>query len=222
MAQAEVGRHYTGSLGERYFAWQRTSGTMGARLNARQFVREIASTDTVVDFGCGGGFLLRELQAAQKIGIEPNETARTYAEEQGVRVFASAADVRDDTADVVISNHALEHTLSPWGELRELWRILRAGGKLCLWVPMEDWRTQRRPDASDINHHLYGWTPLLLHNLLVEAGFQVREVRIVTHAWPPKVGLLSQLPAWAFDTLATTWSIARRRRQLAAIAFKPA
>jgi SAM-dependent methyltransferase len=124
-------------------------------------------------------------------------------------------------ADVVISNHALEHTLAPLAELRELRRILKPGGRLVLWLPVDDWRSQRRP-GEDVNHHLYTWTPLLLRNLLDEAGFEVRECRVVTHAWPRfHEFLFSRLPRPAFDVLARLWAVLRRRRQVMALAERP-
>jgi hypothetical protein len=114
----------------------------------------------------------------------------------------------------------LEHTLCPFDELGRLREALKAGGRLVLWLPMDDWRTQRRLDRQDPNHHLYAWTPLLLRNLLVEAGFEVRECRVVTHAWPRFTRLFARLPRPLFDLLARLWAVLLRRRQLAAVATR--
>jgi SAM-dependent methyltransferase len=134
----------------------------------------------------------------------------------------SARELDDAIADVVISNHALEHTLAPLDELRELRRVLKPGGRLVLWLPLDDWRTQRRLRA-DRNHHLYTWTPLLLRNLLEEAGFEVRRCRVVSHAWPQfHEFLFRRLPRPAFDALARAWAIVRRQRQVMALAERPA
>ncbi len=73
-----------------------------------------------------------------------------------------------------------------------------------------------------MNHHLYTWTPLLLRNLLDEAGFEVRECRVVTHAWPHFHDVLfRRLPRPAFDVLARAWAVLRRRRQVMALAERP-
>ncbi|HEX5193739.1 MAG TPA: methyltransferase domain-containing protein [Solirubrobacteraceae bacterium] len=222
MAEPRVGKHYRGDRGLEYFGWQRRSGHVGAALNARKFAAHVRASDRVLDFGCGGGFLLEQLEAADKLGVEPNPVAREAARQRGLEVFASPADVEDGSVDVVVSNHALEHTLAPLDELRALWRVLRPGGRLVLWLPLDDWRMERRPVAGDPNHHLYTWTPLLVGNLLDEAGFTQIEARVVTHAWPPHVELFAQLPEPAFDLLARCWSAVRRRRQVAALAVKPA
>ena len=217
-----VGRHYRGELGEEYFDWQGSGADVNAEIESTKFAPHVSATDTVVDFGCGGAALLATLPAAERIGIEPNPPARRAGEGRGIRMVESSRELDDGIADVVISNHALEHTLAPLDELRELHRVLKPGGRLVLWLPLDDWRTQRR-HREDANHHLYTWTPLLLRNLLEEADFEVRECRVVAHAWPQfhKV-LFRRLPRPAFDALARVWAVARRHRQVMALAERPA
>ncbi|CAA9485972.1 MAG: hypothetical protein AVDCRST_MAG38-2336 [uncultured Solirubrobacteraceae bacterium] len=216
-----VARHYTGELGDAYFGWQADSGRVGARLEVPKFLTHTSLDADLVDFGCGGGYLLELLPARSRVGIEVNPAARQAAQSRGLRVVASAAELPEESADVVISNHALEHTMAPVSELQGLHRLLRPGGELIVAVPIDDWRVQRRPDPSDPNHHLYTWTPLLLANLLEEAGFAVSECRVITHAWPPFVEHLHRrLPPRAYDALCMTWSMLRRRRQVKAIAVR--
>jgi SAM-dependent methyltransferase len=218
-----VGRHYQGELGARYFGWQGSGGELEARIELAKFEGEVGPGDRVVDFGCGGGWLLGLLPGAERVGIEPNPVARKEGGRRGLRIVESAAELGDSSADIVISNHALEHTLAPLAELRELSRILSPSGRLLLWVPIDDWRRQRRPIPDDVNHHLYTWTPQLLANLLVEAGFEVRECRVVAHAWPRYHRTLFRLlPRRAFDLLAAAWARLALRRQIHAVAVKSA
>jgi len=217
-----AGRHYEGTRGARYFAWQREVGELGAELNRFKFEDHVRPTDDLVDFGCGGGALLERMTAGSKVGVEPAPAAREEAAARGLRVVAAATELREEDADVVISNHALEHSLAPLAELREVLRALRPGGRLVIWLPLDDWRAPQRAPREDRDHHLYAWTPLLLRNLLREAGFEVREVRVVAHAWPPAAARLARLPRPVFDALARAWSVLRRRRQLAAVAVRPA
>jgi SAM-dependent methyltransferase len=209
--------HSSGEAGAEYLAYQRRYGELGARLNLFKFAPHVRPSDAVVDFGCGIGALLERLDAAAKTGVEVSEPARREAQSRGLRVVAMAAELEAESADVVISNHALEHTVSPLAELRELRRVLKPDGKLVLWLPIDDWRAQQRP-RSDPNHHLYTWTPLLLANLLEEADYGVEECRVVTHAWPPATARLARLPRPLFDLLARTWAVLRRRRQVMAVA----
>jgi len=217
-----VGRHYAGDAGAAYFSWQNSiSGEMGGRLNARKFNPHLRPQATVVDFGCGAGYMLEQLRGRERIGIEPAPAAREAARSRGLNVVASAGELAAESADVVVSNHALEHALEPLAELRGLLGLLRAEGELRLWVPIDDWRAQRDAMAGDQNHHLYTWTPLLMRNLLEEAGFSVVSVRVITHAWPPRTAQLASLPRPAFDALGRAWSLLRRRRQLEAVARRP-
>jgi SAM-dependent methyltransferase len=219
----EAGRaasHYRGLSAAEYFEYQRQIGELGAKLLRPKFEKHVRPTDTVVDFGCGTGSLLAALPAARKLGVDPSEPAREAATARGIECVPSATRLESAVADVVISNHALEHCLSPFDELRELRRALKPDGTLVLWLPLDDWRTQRAASRDDPNHHVYTWTPLLLRNLLTEAGFAVRECRVVTHAWPPFTRTFARLPAPLFDAVARAWAFARRRRQVMAVATR--
>ncbi len=221
MPPAGVGRHYSGTRAADYLDYQRPMGELAAGLDRWKFEPYARPDAVVVDFGCGTGALLARLPARERIGVEPSAPARTEAEARGLRVVATAGELPDAVADVVITNHALEHALAPLDELRELHRLLRSGGLLVAYTPIDDWRAQRRAAAPDPNHHLYTWTPLLMGNLLDEAGFDVRECRVVTRAWPPRAELLSRLPGPLPGLAGRAWSVLRRRRQVAAVARRP-
>lgn len=150
---------YEGLAGQSYYAWQRRMGLMGGHLEARKFASSVESHDTVLDFGCGSGAMLRWLTCARRVGIDINPAARLEAAAGGVEVYARLAEVPPSSIDVVVSNHALEHVLSPYDVLCQLLRVLVPGGRLVICVPFDDWRTQRIYDPRDINHHLFTWTP---------------------------------------------------------------
>ena len=66
----------------------------------------------------------RRRRATHTRNVENHDRRRTrllgaQREARGIRVVATTRELEDAIADVVISNHALEHTLAPLDELRE-------------------------------------------------------------------------------------------------------
>src|SRR5271169_4275896 len=95
--------------GSEYFGWQSEIGRFGGWANLSKFAPFVTPGLRVLDFGCGGGYLLYNLACREKLGIEINPVARTAAERNSIRAVASPAEVEDGWADLIISNHALEH-----------------------------------------------------------------------------------------------------------------
>jgi FkbM family methyltransferase len=213
--------HYEGQRGAEYFRWQNRVGEIGADLNLWKFVDHVSPEQTVVDFGCGNGALLARLKARRKIGVEVNPVAHEAAFFRGVEVVRTADEIPPMTADVVISNHALEHTLNPLAELQSLYNALKPGGVIVLWLPLDDWRSQRHY-REERNHHLFAWTPLSLGHLLDEAGFDDIQTRVVTKAWLMFFGSFSRvLPYRVYSLITVVTAAVTRRRQLFAKARRP-
>lgn len=171
-----------GYYDSRYFAWQAPRGEFGGWANLIKFEDYIKPDDKVIDYGCGGGYLLKQLRCGDRLGIEINETARETATSLGVRVVSTAAEVPDEWADIIISNNALEHTTRPLDELRSLLPKLKRGGRIVFVVPNESIRCRYAP--GDVNQHLYSWSPMSLGNLFTHAGFKVDESKPFLHKWP--------------------------------------
>lgn len=216
-------QRYLGEEGMKYFGFQNKGGDRRGRINARKFAPYVSESDRVLDFGCGGGWLLNNLDCAQRVGVEINSAARVVAEGIGIDAHETLCDVDDAAFDLVVSNHALEHVLSPVETLIQLHKKLVPGGRMVLCLPIDDWRAQRTVDESDINNHLYTWSPMLLGNLLREAVFEVDDIWVYTHAWPPRhwQRLDKYLSVRFFDFVCyvTAWRL--RRRQVMVVAHKP-
>ena len=214
--------HYDAS----YFAWQSESGHFGGWANIDLYKGTIRSTDKVLDFGCGGGFLMANLECVNRFGIEPNPTAREKASSNGVTVFSNPAEaiseLGEGTLDVIISNNALEHALEPWRELKALLLLLKPGGVIHIVVPCENisWTYK----SEDINQHVYSWSPQSFGNLLKAAGFEVEYSLPYIHKWPPR-GLAKMLARFGrpvFNASARIWGrIDRRWFQVEALARRP-
>ena len=187
--QARKASHYD----DAYFEWQRGLGEFGGRANASKFSEHIRPSDTVVDLGCGGGYLLHELQCRRKIGVEINPAARKVAAER-ISVVPSLSKIKDGTVDVIISNHALEHVLDPLAVIHEAHKKLKNGGLAVFVVPCE--RHDRRYIEHDGHRHLFTWSPSNLGNLFDEGGFKVESSLRLFSRWPPKHVLLQKAFGW--------------------------
>jgi len=182
-----VSAHYD----KEYFDWQSPFGEFGGWANHSMFIEYISSNSKVLDFGCGGGFLLKGLKCDKKVGVEVNVSAVETARKNGIEVYGSVEEVPDDYVDVIISSNALEHTLQPLEELKSLFKKLKVGGKIIFVVPCEAIKYSYKP--NDINHHLYSWSPMSLGNLFTEAGFSVIESKPYIHKWPPRYTLIAKV-----------------------------
>lgn len=170
-----------------YFDWQRNIGAFGGWANSYKFKKTFQKTDVVIDFGCGGGFLLGNIECQKKIEIEPNAAAAEVIKNHGIQHFSdptqALAKLGPAVADVIISNHALEHTLNPLEELKALRLLLKKNGIIQFFVPCDSANYKYNP--KDINYHLYSWSPQNLGNLFHEAGFEVIYSKPYDHKWPP-------------------------------------
>lgn len=215
------GRTHYSHYSENYFEWQKSGGKFGGRVELFKFKEFIKPTDSVIDFGCGGGFLLSELVCKDRIGVEVNPHARESCRELGIRVVEDLTQVKEEWANVVISNHALEHVYDPFEQIRQVRDKLKPGGMAVFVVPCERHDVLFKED--DINQHLYTWSPMNLGNLFASAGFRILECRELVHRWPPKWYLVA---AWlglgAFHVLSRIYGTAARRySQVRVVAVKP-
>jgi len=204
---------------DNYFAWQNANIDLKTRGKVQTFQPYVRPTDTVLDFGCAGGSLLAGLRAARRIGVEINDVARAAAvETYGLEVYRGLAEVPDQVADVVITNHTLEHLTSPYEALLQLRPKLAAGGRLVIVVPIDDWRAQKRYRPGDINRHLFTWTPLNLGNLLDEAGYVVAEQEIIRKTIMRGYEYYAKLPSPLFNLVRRLYSVVRHRQHLKMVA----
>ncbi len=210
--------HYADAEGSSYSEWQLRTSRRTAPIVADLFRKHVRSGDRVLDFGCGGGGVIADLDCRARSGVEPILASRHTAISKGIRCEDSLTKFEDDSIDVVISNHALEHCRHPLLELEQMKRVLTSEGRLVLVVPSEEWRAQPRDVPMDHNHHLYTWTPLTLGNLLREAGYVVRSMHVHRSAWPPGIYYLTWLPRPVFRLLCGFWSRLTHCQEIVAVA----
>lgn len=205
---------------DKYFAWQVSVGEFGGWADQKKFLEFISPESIVLDFGCGGGFLLKEIVCGKKLGVEVNPYASELAKKNNIEVFEKLGNIKDNYVDVIISNHALEHCLNPLEQLTEMHKKLKASGIIVLVVPCESIACKFK--QGDINQHLYSWSPMCIGNLLTEAGFCIIESKAYFHKWPPKHRMLRKIAGVRiFNFLCQIYgSISRSKSQVRVIAKK--
>lgn len=206
--------------GQSYFDWQRQIGEFGGKANLFKFAPFVRPEDTVLDLGCGGGYLLNNLDCKRKIGVEVNEHARQQAQQFGLEVFADITDVPDDVATLVISHNVLEHIECPLDAVRKVLKKIVPGGRgVFVILNQMPWEAYV---AGDINQHLYTWNPMTLGTLIEVAEFVDIEIDVIRHMWPPNY--MKVYERWGqrgFDMICRWRAIRHRNYQIRAVGKRP-
>ncbi|MCJ7575558.1 MAG: class I SAM-dependent methyltransferase [Dehalococcoidia bacterium] len=133
---------------------------------------------TVLDVGFGEGQISKWLAQRGKVvtatGIEISsydvDTA-ALKEQLGISIHECKAEkmpFADKSFDAAVMSHTLEHCPNVAMALGELWRVLREGGRLFVFVPPHD-------NYVCAGHVSMGWTVGQLMYVLLLAGFKVKD-----------------------------------------------
>ena len=153
-------------------------------LEARRLrdIERFASGRSILDVGCGTGQFLGAAKAAgwTTLGVEVSTLAAGYAREHyGLDVIQKdvlAAQLPDETFDVVTMWMVLEHLHHPRPVLGEVFRVLKPGGLFVALVPNIS-STQARIFGPtwpplDVPRHLYHFSQDTLRQLAASAGLR--------------------------------------------------
>jgi SAM-dependent methyltransferase len=149
--------------------------------------RHVPRARRFLDYGCGGGFLLRAARARglAAVGLDIGAEARRVCRAQGFTVAADPSELERGAFDVIVMHHVFEHMPDPRRALSELAPLLSDTGRLLIEVPnvaslrarlsapwlCRRFRFDERHRAFPI--HLWYFEPRTLRLLLSRSGFEV-------------------------------------------------
>jgi len=148
------------------------------------FSRASQEPPSVLDIGCATGALLDYLRSRgwRVTGVEISPAAQYAQKERSLDVRnlpLEECGFPDNSFDIVLASHLIEHLNAPRSFLTETHRVLKDGGRVFITTPNisgfqaclfgHRWR-------SAIFDHLYLFSVRTLTNLLKSAGFKIEKV----------------------------------------------
>lgn len=169
---------------------------MSLRYSFRRFLRELhrrkLDGGSLLEVGCGYGFLLDEAKPYfdDRVGIDFSNAVKS-ASERADRVYQGDLDVIPDEErfDCIILVSVIEHVHRPVEYLRKLRERLRPGGKLVVATPDVDSIFRRLlglrwPAFQVIPEHVAFYNRLTLSALMAKAGFSAITSLSYVRAYP--------------------------------------
>lgn len=152
---------------------------VGRRLILEEFLRSLDPNSEItdpkfLDVGCGTGANLEMLsQFGMAEGVDVSDDALEFCRKKGLKVHKGLAEelpFPDESFDVVTALDVVEHLDDDVAGLKEMFRVLKKGGKTLIFVPafMWLWGVQ-----DDVSNHRIRYTKKQIVERLEKAGFTI-------------------------------------------------
>jgi len=142
---------------------------------------------SVLEIGCGSGELLHEIAdmgVRRTVGIDPF-VADHGQYQSGARIFKSTVyeltqHVQNEKFDLVLFNHALEHSLTPFQDLQEAAKFLKPEGEIVVRIPVSGSEISKSYGehwwSLDAPRHLYLFSAKAMPLVAKKCGLEVKRV----------------------------------------------
>lgn len=149
----------------------------------------VQSSTSILEIGCGSGYLLEELRFAgfrSLLGIDPyvrNERSTSG----GVVVLRRNLEELEGEYGLIISHHSFEHLLDPEAALAQIYRLMKSGGCALIIMPIAGtyaWRHYGVNWASlDAPRHIVLQSVKSMRLLASRCGLEVVSVKFNSTAF---------------------------------------
>jgi SAM-dependent methyltransferase len=125
---------------------------------------------SMLEMGCGQGFLLNHFNIKNKYGIEPSKDAYSIASKVGnIRNIGFESLDNNEKYDVLLSYCVIEHIANPKDFLKKSYNILSDKGLICIALPIQDKFNYDMFFADHLHHFNHKTFVTLLKN----NGFEI-------------------------------------------------
>lgn len=166
--------------------------TVSHRFNGHHrlvFTEREGEASKVLDIGAGGGTFLDVLRSLgwETYGVDISAIAVRKLNERGFTVFhgeLEEANYPDNSFDVVRASFVMEHVKDPLLFLKEIYRILKPGGKTIISVPnigsIHPFIFKEYWTLLSVPQHIYHFDSLCLEKIINMAGLKLIFKRMYT------------------------------------------
>lgn len=179
--------HYKTDAEEFDYFEKRCGATEHEERRVREtIIREIPhNVNLILDVGCGSGWVAKEFLGKNKKVISldiskknPSIVKQLYQSQNHLPLVADSFKLpfHSESVDCVIASEIIEHVIDPKEFLRELFRVVKKGGKVVISTPYKEkiryvlcvYCNKKTP----VNAHLHSFDEIILKGLLEEIGAQ--------------------------------------------------
>ena len=223
----KIQEQYKGNQGKNYHKQVHLSSVTAEQWisNKRRVKLEpyINADASILEYGVGYGWNLRSLPNRIKVGFDLATHLSTEIEKSGISFVSDTSQLQDESFDIVICHHVLEHVSNPSEVLQEIKRLLKTNGKLLLFVPYEKEKIYHHYNPNEPNKHIFSWNVQTLGKLVELSELSVKKGFLRKFGYDLYASNLAtklKLNEKSFLFLQGLMQIIRPRKEVFILAFK--
>lgn len=169
---------------KKYFKkYQSNIGAFAAIVFSKFYNKHININDTVLDFGCGGGFMLENIEAKRKIGVEINKYAIKILKEKEIECYSNLNSIDDFSVNIIIMHSVIGHLENPIEVLRTLKKKLKKNGYIILYLIHDKYNYDLKNDKNNI---FFSFSKRNIRNISNLLELELTRSIHFKKKWPPK------------------------------------